>query len=65
MKTLIEYINEKSESVFVVRDNENNIMGLSEIEDDAKAEADIYNKELPLAKAVVKREKKSDYIKED
>ncbi len=66
MKTLVEYIQEKQEDkIYVVKDRDGEILGLSEIEKDAKAEADEYNEKTPSIKAKVEAEKKSDYIKED
>lgn len=63
MKTLVEYIQEKQENVYVVRDRDGEILGVSEIKDFAKEEADEYNKKTPSVKATVNTEKKSDYIK--
>lgn len=63
MKTLVEYIQEKQENVYVVRDRDGEILGVSEIKDFAKEEADEYNKKTPSVKATVNAEKKSDYIK--
>lgn len=66
MKTLTEYIQEeKEDKIYVVKDKDGEILGLSEIEKDAKAEADEYNEKTPSVKATVSKEKKSDYIKED
>jgi hypothetical protein len=66
MKTLVEYIQEKQEDkIYVVKDRDGEILGLSEIEKYAKAEADEYNEKTPSVKAKVEAEKKSDYIKED
>jgi hypothetical protein len=63
MKTLLEYINESEEYIFVVKDSDGEILGMSEIEDDAKKEADVWNKKTPSVKAKVHKEKKSEYIK--
>ena len=43
MKSLVEYINESEEYVYVVKDCDGEILGISEFEDDAKAEANDYN----------------------
>lgn len=63
MKSLVNYILESEEPIYVVKDCDGEILGMSEIEDDAKAEADEYNKKTPSVKAKVYKEKKSDYIK--
>lgn len=63
MKTLLEYINESEEYIFVVKDSDGEILGMSEIEDDAKKEADVWNKKTPSINAKVHKEKKSEYIK--
>ena len=64
MKSLVEYINESEEYVYVVKDCDGGILGISEFEDDAKAEANDYNEKTPSVKAVVSKEKRSDYIKD-
>ena len=64
MKSLLEYINESEEYVYVVKDCDGIILGVSEFKDDAQAEADDYNKKTPSVKAVVSKEKRSDYIKD-
>lgn len=64
MKSLIEYINESEEFVFVIKDNDGEILGMSEIEDDAQKEADEWNKKTPSVKAKVHKEKKSEYLNE-
>jgi len=63
MKSLFEYITESEEYVFVVKDGDGEILGMSEIEDDAKKEADVWNKKTPSINAKVHKEKKSEYIK--
>ena len=71
MKTLKEYIIEKgpnknndlSDVIFIIKDKDGYILGASEIEDDAKSEADEYNKKTPSIEAKVYKEKKSEYIK--
>lgn len=63
MKSLVEYINESEEYVYVVKDCDGEILGMSEFEKDAQAEADDYNNKTPSVKAKVHKEKKSDYIK--
>lgn len=63
MKSLINYIHESEESIYVIKDRDDEILGMSEIEDDAKAEAAEYNKKTPSIKAKVYKEKKSNYIK--
>lgn len=63
MKSLVDYILESEESVFVIKDGDGEILGLSEIEADAQAEADEYNKKTPSVNAKVHKEKKSNYIK--
>lgn len=63
MKSLVDYILESEESVYVVKDCDGEILGVSEIEADAQAEADDYNKKTPSVKAKVYKEKKDDYIK--
>ena len=40
MKSLVEYINESEEYVYVVKDCDGEILGMSEFEKDAQAEAD-------------------------
>lgn len=64
MKSLVEYINESEEYVYVVKDCDGQILGMSEFEKDAQAEADDYNKKTPSIKAVVSKEKRSEYIKD-
>lgn len=63
MKSLMEYINESEEFVFVIKDNDGEILGMSEIEDDAQEEADEWNEKTPSVKAKVHKEKKSEYMK--
>lgn len=62
MKSLVEYINESEEFVYVIKDNDGEILGISEIEDYAQKEADEWNKKTPSVKAKVHKEKKSEYI---
>lgn len=63
MKSLFDYICESEEYVFVVKDSDGEILGMSEIEDDAQKEADAWNKKTPSINAKVHKEKKSEYIK--
>lgn len=63
MKSLVDYILESEEIVYVVKDCDGQILGVSEVEADAQAEADDYNEKTPSVKAKVYKEKKDDYIK--